>query len=136
VLLIDLDRFKQVNQRRGHAAGDDVLRRVALTLREAVRQQDTIARQGGDEFAVLAPNTDAEGAAMLASRIQDRLSRIQFAGDTIGATIGFAVYPAEGVTANDLLARADEALMDGKLRPGRSTETPVGQLGPVVPAPI
>ncbi len=67
VLLIDLDRFKQVNERRGHAAGDDVLRRVALTLREAVRAQDTVARQGGDEFAVLAPSTDAEGAAMLAA---------------------------------------------------------------------
>ena len=96
VLLIDLDRFKQVNERRGHAAGDDVLRRVAATLCEAVRQQDTVARQGGDEFAVLAPDTDAEGAAMLAARIRDRLSRIQFAGDTIGATIGFAVYPADG----------------------------------------
>jgi diguanylate cyclase (GGDEF)-like protein len=136
VLLIDLDRFKQVNQRRGHAAGDDVLRRVALTLREAVRQQDTVARQGGDEFAVLAPNTDAEGAVMLASRIRDRLSRIQFAGETIGATIGFAVYPAEGLTANDLLARADEALMNGKLQPGQSHETPAGQLALVVPAHI
>ncbi len=117
VLLIDLDRFKQVNERRGHAAGDDVLRRVAKTLRETVRLQDTVARQGGDEFAILAPSTDRAGALMLAARVRDRLSRIQFAGDCIGATIGIAVYPTDGATANELLARSDEELMTGKLRP-------------------
>ena len=117
VLLIDLDRFKQVNERRGHAAGDDVLRRVALTLRESVRAQDTVARQGGDEFAVLAPDTDAEGAAMLASRIRDRLGRVQFAGDSIGATIGWAIYPTDGDSPGELLTHADEDLMIGKLRP-------------------
>jgi diguanylate cyclase (GGDEF)-like protein len=115
VLLIDLDRFKQVNERRGHAAGDDVLRRVAQTLGEAVRQQDTVARQGGDEFAVLAPDTDAEGAAMLAARIRARMNRVQFAGEEIGATIGWSLYPVDGTTAPELLARADERLMDGKL---------------------
>jgi diguanylate cyclase (GGDEF)-like protein len=134
VLLIDLDRFKQVNQRRGHAAGDDVLKRVAITLRESVRQQDTVARQGGDEFAVLAPNTDAQGAAMLATRIRDRLSRIQFAGDTIGATIGFAVYPADGSSANDLLTQADEALLNGKLQPSDSRELAAADAShPVLP---
>jgi diguanylate cyclase (GGDEF)-like protein len=124
VLLIDLDRFKQVNERLGHAAGDDVLRRVALTLRDAVRQQDTVARQGGDEFAVLAPSTDAEGAAMLAARVRDRLSRVQFAGDSVGATIGWSVYPDDGATANELLARADESLMTGKLRPHHGRSSP------------
>ena len=82
VLVLDLDRFKQVNERRGHAAGDDVLRRVGLTLRQSVRDGDTVVRQGGDEFAVLAPNTDATGATMLASRIRDRLGRVQFFGDS------------------------------------------------------
>jgi diguanylate cyclase (GGDEF)-like protein len=117
VLLIDLDRFKQVNERRGHAAGDDVLRRVALTLRESVRAQDTVARQGGDEFAILAPDTDAAGAAMLASRIRDRLGLVQFAGDSIGATIGWAIYPTDGCSPGELLTHADEDLMIGKLRP-------------------
>jgi diguanylate cyclase (GGDEF)-like protein len=120
VLLIDLDRFKQVNERRGHAAGDDVLRRVGRTLAETVRAQDTVARQGGDEFAVLAPGTDAEGAAMLAARIRDRLNRVQFAGDHIGATIGCAIYPADGRTPGELLARADEELMAGKLHPAHA----------------
>jgi diguanylate cyclase (GGDEF)-like protein len=117
VLLIDLDRFKQVNERLGHAAGDDVLRRVAVTLREALRAQDTVARQGGDEFAVLAPGTDAEGAAMLAGRLRERLGRVQFAGDCVSATVGWAVFPEEGTTPHALLARADEALLEGKLIP-------------------
>jgi diguanylate cyclase (GGDEF)-like protein len=121
VLLIDLDRFKQVNERRGHAAGDDVLRRVAHTLRETVRPQDTVARQGGDEFAVLAPHTDAEGAAMLAARIRDRLSRVQFAGDSIGATVGLAVFPGDGRSPPELLAHADGELMANKLHPQRQT---------------
>ena len=129
LLLIDLDRFKQVNERRGHVAGDDVLRRVASTLLEAVRSQDTVARQGGDEFAVLAPETDAAGAAMLAARIRDRLSRVQFAGDCVGATVGWSIYPADGCTASELLARADELLMTGKLAPG------MGSVGPGSAAP-
>lgn len=137
LLLIDLDHFKQVNERRGHAAGDDVLRRVATTLREAVRSQDTVARQGGDEFAVLAPETDAEGATMLAARIRDRLSRVQFAGDTIGATVGWSVYPADGRTAAELLARADELLMTGKLAPVPASVpgTATGIVAPGNPAP-
>ena len=126
VLLIDLDRFKQVNERRGHAAGDDVLRRVAQTLRESVREQDTVARQGGDEFALLAPSTDATGAAMLAARVRDRLSRVQFAGDSIGATIGWAIYPADGLTANELLARADANMMASKVNPRRHATTAPG----------
>jgi diguanylate cyclase (GGDEF)-like protein len=128
VLLIDLDRFKQVNERLGHAAGDDVLRRVALTLRDAVRQQDTVARQGGDEFAVLAPETDAEGAAMLAARIHDRLRLVQFAGDSVGATIGWALYPSDGRTAETLLAHADGRLLDAKHAPGVIARAPGAEL--------
>ncbi|MGH2867788.1 MAG: EAL domain-containing protein, partial [Solirubrobacteraceae bacterium] len=135
VLLIDLDRFKQVNERRGHAAGDDVLRRVALTLRESVRAQDTVARQGGDEFAVLAPDTDAAGAAMLAARIRDRLGRVQFAGDSIGATIGWAVYPSDGRSPGELLTHADEDLMTRKLSPQPEVAPSMAPPAePVVPA--
>src|SRR5579875_208969 len=62
VVMIDLDGFKQVNDRYGHAAGDDLLREVAAALAHAMRGQDTVARFGGDEFCVLAPDTDADGA--------------------------------------------------------------------------
>jgi diguanylate cyclase (GGDEF)-like protein len=116
VLLIDLDRFKQVNERLGHAAGDDVLRRVARAMCGAVRQQDTVARQGGDEFAVLAPETDAEGALTLAARICDRVSEVRIDGETMGATIGFSIYPGDGGSTNVLLARADARMLADKSR--------------------
>jgi diguanylate cyclase (GGDEF)-like protein len=116
VLLVDLDRFKQVNERLGHAAGDDILRRVARALTGAVRGHDTVVRQGGDEFAVLAPETDSEGAAMIAARIRDRVARVQFAGESIGATVGFAVYPADGDGSQQLLAQADARLLARKVR--------------------
>jgi diguanylate cyclase (GGDEF)-like protein len=116
ILLIDLDRFKEVNERMGHAAGDEVLRRVGRALTAAVRDQDTVARQGGDEFAVLAPETDYEGARILAGRIRDRLSRVQLAGGMIGATVGFSIYPDDGGSAQLLLARADSRLLSEKAR--------------------
>ena len=119
VLLVDLDGFKHVNERLGHAAGDDVLRRVGRTLRDAARREDTVARQGGDEFAVLAPATDADGALMLSGRLGERLRRIQFAGETIDATIGCAVYPADGDSPEALLAHADSQLLGAKRAAGR-----------------
>jgi diguanylate cyclase (GGDEF)-like protein len=116
ILLIDLDRFKQVNERFGHGAGDDVLRRVARALVSAVRAQDTVARQGGDEFAVLAPETDGEGATMLAARIRERVGHEQFAGQQVGATIGVAVFPDDGDSSQHLLADADSRLIARKER--------------------
>jgi GGDEF domain-containing protein len=74
---------------------------------------------------VLAPGTDAEGAAMLAGRLRERLGRVQFAGDCVSATVGWAVFPDEGATPHSLLARADEALLEGKLIP-RFAAAPLG----------
>ena len=114
LLVIDLDRFKHVNERLGHAAGDEVLRRVARMICGAVRQQDTVVRQGGDEFAVLAPETDADGAARLAERIKERLAEVQFEGETVGAAVGFAVFPDEAISTQLLLAHADRRLLGEK----------------------
>src|SRR5215212_4119252 len=75
VIAIDLDGFKRVNDRFGHAAGDDLLRDVAEALGGAVREQDTVARLGGDEFCVLAPETGRGGAQHLARKIGDAIAR-------------------------------------------------------------
>lgn len=131
LLLIDLDRFKEVNERLGHAAGDEVLRRVARALSGVVRQQDTVARQGGDEFAVLAPETDRIGAEALARRIRERIAEVKIADARIGATIGSAVYAEDGGSAQTLLARADAQLIADKAR----TRGPAAELGYPPPAP-
>jgi diguanylate cyclase (GGDEF)-like protein len=102
VLLLDLDGFKEVNDRSGHLAGDRLLRDVAAALEETVRAQDTVARQGGDEFSVLAPETGEDAALVLATRIEDALGA---AG--VGASVGWALYPEDGRDLEELLERAD-----------------------------
>jgi diguanylate cyclase (GGDEF)-like protein len=106
VLLMDLDGFKQINDTRGHAAGDVVLREVAARLTGALRAQDTVARIGGDEFAAVLPDTDTDGAVRAARRIIKELH--------VGASIGIAVFPHDGATAEELLAHADQAMYRAK----------------------
>ena len=117
-LLIDLDRFKQVNDRWGHAVGDDVLRLVAATLTRLVRGQDTVARYGGEEFAVILPNTGQHGALATAENLRAAIEQhpLPMAGAlplrlTISA--GISCYdPGENLSA--WLARADAALYAAK----------------------
>jgi diguanylate cyclase (GGDEF)-like protein len=107
VFILDLDGFKSVNDRFGHAAGDEVLREVARQLERTVRDQDTVVRQGGDEFCVLAPETGWREAERLAERLGFAVARAVGGLQGISASIGFAVFPDEGATAETLLARAD-----------------------------
>jgi diguanylate cyclase (GGDEF)-like protein len=119
VLALDLDGFKKVNDRFGHAAGDEILREIARALEKAVRDQDTIARMGGDEFCVLAPEIEWEDAERLAHRL-DLAVRSAVGGlDMLGVSVGFAVFPDEGWTPEHLLVRADEAGMEVKRRAQR-----------------
>lgn len=104
LLLIDLDSFKLVNDRFGHAAGDELLCWVVRTLEHVVRPSDAIARLGGDEFAVLLPDIDASDALNCATRIRAALRR------RTGASIGLASYPFEGVDSESLLKLADARL--------------------------
>jgi len=104
LLLLDLDGFKPVNDRDGHAAGDALLQWVAERIQSCLRPADGVGRVGGDEFAVVAPDVDAREANELAARIVRTLE------ERIGASIGIAGFPSDGTTAEDLHRRADEAL--------------------------
>jgi diguanylate cyclase (GGDEF)-like protein len=109
IVMIDLDGFKGVNDRFGHPAGDELLRDVAASLREAVRDQDTVARLGGDEFCVLAPETDHAGGVHLADRVGEAVRRVTTGLDNLSASVGVAVYPDDGATADAVLDAADAA---------------------------
>jgi diguanylate cyclase (GGDEF)-like protein len=114
--MLDLDGFKLLNDRFGHAAGDDLLVEMAAAVQSAVRDQDTVARIGGDEFCVLAPETDAAGARKLAVRVMKAVGRVTAGVDSLGASPGLAVFPHDGTTVQALLAAADEQLLAVKRR--------------------
>ena len=116
ILFIDLDRFKFVNDTYGHQAGDEVLLAAASRLRGQVRPQDTVARFGGDEFAVLAPRISAEGLAGLASRITAAIAAPHLIhGDTVTVPASVGTYlAAPGESTVRALRRADEAMYDIK----------------------
>jgi diguanylate cyclase (GGDEF)-like protein/putative nucleotidyltransferase with HDIG domain len=115
VLVGDLDRFKAVNDRSGHQVGDVALQRVARLLNEGKRQVDSAARVGGEEFALILPDSGADGAFVLAERLRSALAG-EFAEDSVAITISFglATYPEHGETAASLLRAADEALYAAK----------------------
>ncbi|CAH2602453.1 EAL domain-containing protein [Rhodovastum atsumiense] len=118
VLLIDLDRFKEVNDTLGHPVGDALLRAVTARLRTELRETDTLARLGGDEFAVIQSVVDQpQSATTLAYRLVERLG-IPFELDdhqvVIGSSIGIALAPADGCTADRLVKAADLALYRAK----------------------
>jgi diguanylate cyclase (GGDEF)-like protein len=118
MLLIDLDRFKEVNDTLGHDHGDQLLVEVAARLRCALRRGDTLARLGGDEFAVLLAGLPHRGAAVeLAGRLQDSLRRpfaLRGVSIELEASAGVALYPDHGKTVGTLLQRADVAMYDAK----------------------
>lgn len=118
MFFIDLDRFKQVNDTLGHAAGDDLIQQVAARLSDTVRRQDTVARLGGDEFAVLLPGiSDPAAVDQLARRALDTLHRpYLIAGQEVftSASIGVAIAPMHGQTYDELLSNADAAMYRSK----------------------
>jgi diguanylate cyclase (GGDEF)-like protein len=117
VLLVDLDGFKEVNDRFGHGHGDDVLAEVARRLQGAVRAADTVARLGGDEFVAVLPGADESTALGIAERmLRDLRQPMPVAGHTvtISASVGVALYPARGEQPEPLLLSADHAMYVAK----------------------
>jgi diguanylate cyclase (GGDEF)-like protein len=119
VLLVDIDRFKCVNDTLGHQRGDEVLIATASAMHASLRANDVIGRWGGEEFLAILPDTDLEGAAVVAERLRQRVRTTVAAGDRpVTVTIGVAGLDERGVSA--LVARADTALYAGKAA-GRDT---------------
>jgi diguanylate cyclase (GGDEF)-like protein/putative nucleotidyltransferase with HDIG domain len=111
IVVGDLDNFKEVNDRSGPHVGDAALQRLARLLDRGKRQIDGLARVGGEEFALILPDTDQRAAFIIAERLRCSL-RAEFAEDTVPVTISFGVasYPLHGETAGSLLRAADQAL--------------------------
>lgn len=119
VLLLDLDGFKEVNDRHGHETGDQVLVMVARRLASAVRPEDTVARLGGDELVVVCDVTEQDEAARIAARVEQNLSRPYRIGDRtleVSASVGWVVTTNPDLEPSDLVSEADAAMYQVKAR--------------------
>lgn len=119
VLYLDLDRFKSVNDSLGHDAGDELLVEVALRLRHCVRDEDLLARMGGDEFACILLGGDQEAACTVARRMVEAIrlpARLRGQAVELGASVGISLFPCHGTTLVDLIRTADIAMYQAKAR--------------------
>jgi diguanylate cyclase (GGDEF)-like protein len=113
LLFLDLDGFKRVNDKFGHAAGDAILQQVAARLARSIRISDTACRYGGDEFVVMLPEIEGEAACGVADKIRLRLARPYAINGTevfVTVSLGIAIYPVDGKTCGDLIAASDRAM--------------------------
>jgi diguanylate cyclase (GGDEF)-like protein len=137
--MIDLDAFKPINDQFGHVLGDKVLRAVGSAISKSVRVSDIAARYGGDEFAVILPQTPAEGAMRVCERLLRNISEVILQDETgktfrITASLGLAYYPADDVeTPEDLVHSADGALYGAK-RSGKNRYTAARPVQPLATA--
>ena len=127
VCMLDLDGFKEVNDTHGHAVGDRVLRGVARRCREALRESDIIGRFGGEEFTVMLPGTDLEGACALAERLREHVATMEISAVPTAirptVTVGVATVNEDDPSVDAALQRADRALYRGKAE-GRNRVVP------------
>jgi len=120
VVMLDLDRFKQLNDSAGHDAGDTALRKLADFFRQELRGVDSAARLGGDEFVLILPQAYAEGALIVAERLRSRIAQVEIPGyGNLSASIGIAAFPSHAASRADLVLAADAALYSAK-RAGRN----------------
>lgn len=125
LLVLDVDKFKKINDTYGHSAGDAILKEFVIIIRKMVRATDMVGRFGGDEFTVVLPTADKDKALMIAERIRKATEENGIVIDeknrtvvNISTSIGIAVYPDNSMTAEDLFDKADKALHSVKLKGG------------------
>lgn len=129
ILMIDINSFKQINDSRGHATGDEVLRWVASFLDSSIRSYDICCRTGGDEFMAILPSTDREGANSLVLPLREKLRKAnQFLDQPIGLSIGATTWPEGGSTAQAMVSTADAAMYVDKRRQRATFPTASGPL--------
>ncbi len=134
LVMFDLDHFKEINDGRGHLAGDAVLREVADLLKNVVRQDDLCFRYGGDEIAILLPDTDAAGALTAAQKVLRATVEHRFSdGVRATASLGTASCPTHATTGHELVRRADQALYRAKTNGRARAEPWTPELGNVTP---
>jgi len=117
LLMIDIDHFKRFNDRYGHPAGDEALRRIAKALQLALRPIDVVARYGGEEFAIILPGANARAAREVGQRLRGAVAGVVLevdGGQSLTISVGVAAYPDHGVLAEELITRADQALYQAK----------------------
>ncbi len=117
-LMIDIDKFKNVNDTYGHIGGDEILRSIAKTIQSSVRESDIAGRFGGEEFSVVMPNTDIQGAGMVAEKIRKTIEEngVEFNNSTVNVTVslGVSTIDRKNDTLENLVRKADEALYKAK----------------------
>ncbi|GEM_PF-1086783 len=115
LIMLDLDRFKSINDRFSHMVGDEALKLAADAIRKTARQSDLAARYGGDEFVLLLPNTTLQGAVQLAERLRKAINQCQLSvGERLTASAGVAAFDPGDKSSEDLLLRVDHALYHAK----------------------
>jgi len=115
LMMIDLDDFKEVNDNFGHQAGDNVLSVIGGLILESIRKMDIACRYGGEELAVIMPNTDLSSSKIIAERIRKKIEEYEFDGFKVTASIGLSIFDSNANNTIDLVYLADKALYKAKM---------------------